>query len=273
MTEAAEVPSQDLLARYEFAIEAARQAGQLTLQYFQSGVGVDFKSDNTPVTVADREAELLVRKLVEQRFPNDTILGEEFPERKGDSAFRWIVDPIDGTKSFVCGVPLYTTLIGVECNGQAAVGVIEIPALEETVHAAKGHGAWLIRKGEKSAARVAKYDSMSDGLFTTSERATFDDRGAGDIYLQIESIARTARTWGDAYGYSLVATGRAAAMIDPIMSVWDAAAIQPILEEAGGVFTDWQGNPTIHGREGIGTTPELLTEILKITKTATPLPS
>ena len=223
------------------------------------------------MTIADREAELLVRKLVEEKFPGDSILGEEFPERIGESPFRWIVDPIDGTKSFVCGVPLYATLIGIEYEGRGIVGVIELPGLSETVHAAEGQGAWLIRDGQKQPAQVAEMASMSEGLFTTSERKTFDDRGASEVYLRLESAARTARTWGDAYGYSLVATGRAAAMVDPIMSVWDAAAIQPIMAEAGGIFTDWHGKPTIHGGEGIGTTPALLPEILEITKSVSRL--
>lgn len=133
--------------------------------------------------------------------------------------------------------------------------------------AAEGQGAWFTAPdGTRSAAKVGKFASLSEGLFTTSERKTFDERagGAGEVHSRLEAAAFTTRTWGDAYGYSLVATGRAALMLDPIMSVWDAAAILPILQEAGGVFTDWKGEPTIHGGEGIGTTKELLPKVLKL---------
>lgn len=254
-----------LAERYELAKAVAAEAGALTLQYFRGDFKVERKSDNTPVTIADREAELLVRKRVEAAFPDDSILGEEFPIREGTSPFRWIVDPIDGTKSFVCGVPLYATLIGIEYEGRGIIGVIQLPALSESVSAAEGQGAWFTAAdGSTSAARVGEFATLSEGLFTTSERKTFDERDAGDVHTRLEQACFTARTWGDAYGYSLVATGRAALMVDPIMSVWDAAAILPIMQEAGGVFTDWQGKPTIHGGEGIGTTKKLLPEVLKL---------
>ena len=251
--------------RYELAKVVAAEAAELTLKYFRQEFEVERKSDNTPVTVADREAEQWVRKRVAEAFPDDGIVGEEFEDREGSSAFRWIVDPIDGTKSFVCGVPLYATLIGVECNGEGVIGVIQLPALGECVTAARGQGAWFTAAdGTTTAAKVAQFDSLADGLFTTSERKTFDERDASEVFLRLESACFTARTWGDAYGYSLVATGRAALMVDPIMSIWDAAAILPIMQEAGGVFTDWRGQPTIHGGEGIGTTKELLPEVLRL---------
>lgn len=257
-----------LAERYEFAKVVAAEAGQHTLKYFRSEFNVERKSDNTPVTIADREAEQLVRDRVGKAFPDDSILGEEFPVKEGTTPFRWIVDPIDGTKSFVCGVPLYATLIGIEFEGRGVVGVIELPALGESVAAAEGQGAWFTAAdGTQTAAKVGKFASLADGLFTTSERKTFEERADGDasdVHHRIEAACFTARTWGDAYGYSLVATGRAALMLDPIMSVWDAAAILPILQEAGGVFTDWKGEPTIHGGEGIGTTKELLPEVLKL---------
>ena len=266
--------SPELGNRFEFARHAAKAAGQHTLKYFRSEFAVDRKGDDSPVTIADREAEQLVRKLIEDSFPGDSILGEEFDDKEGTSPFRWIIDPIDGTKSFISGVPLYTTLVAVEFEGRGVIGVIEIPALGESVYAAEGQGAWSTRGDSPPVrAKVGDYASLSEGLFVTSESGTFARRGAAATYQQLESAARVARTWGDAYGYALVATGRAVAMVDPIMEVWDAAAVQPVLIEAGGVFTDWQGESTIHSREGVGTVPGVLPEVLEITSKAQRIPA
>jgi fructose-1,6-bisphosphatase/inositol monophosphatase family enzyme len=127
--------------RLAWAIEIARQAGDVTLRHFrQPGLVVEYKGDASPVTVADRNAEELLRSRIAEKFPNDAILGEELGESKGASAFQWILDPIDGTKSFVHGVPLYTTLIGILANGQPTIGVIHAPATGETAYAAAGGG-------------------------------------------------------------------------------------------------------------------------------------
>ena len=264
--------SVELTARYEFAQQIAREAGDVTLQYFQKSIDVDRKQDGTPVTIADREAELLLRERINSRFPQDGILGEEHGETAGASGFRWILDPIDGTKSFVSGVPLYTTLIGVLKNETPQIGVIAAPALGEMLHAQVGGGAWYEQRERTPVrAKVSSCGSLSDAVFVTSERATFDDRDAGDAYRQLENTARLTRTWGDAYGYLLVATGRAELMIDAILSVWDAAAVAPVMTEAGGTFTDWQGKPTIFSREAIGTNGPILNEVLEIVRSFPPL--
>lgn len=253
--------------RYALAQSIAREAGQLTLSRFQTEIAVERKADQSPVTVADREAELLLRERISASFPDDAILGEEFPERSGTSGFRWIVDPIDGTKSFIHGVPLYGTLIGIEHESDSVVGVIEIPGLDESVSAAVGMGAVYRRRSQKPVpARVASEKTLAEGLLVTTETATYADRGAEEAYRRLEAAAQLARTWGDCYGYLLVVTGRALAMVDPIMNIWDAAAVKPILEEAGGTFTDWQGRATMNSGEGIGTNGHVLREILKITR-------
>jgi histidinol-phosphatase len=276
--------------RLELAIDAAREAGQLTLQYFQrSDLAIDLKHDATPVTIADREAEKLLRERIATSFPHDGILGEELGEKPGASGYRWILDPIDGTKSFIHGVPLYAVLVGVEqaagdhpsdgarpqavsgqqpaASSQPCIGVIHLPALNETVYAAKGQGAWhVLCDGPKQPARVSKAASLSDGLFLTSGLAGFHRRKAWSAFERLTKTARLTRTWGDAYGYLLVATGRAAAMVDPEMNVWDAAALLPVLEEAGGKFTDWRGNPTIAGGEGIATNGLVHEEVLKLVR-------
>ncbi|MBN8624109.1 MAG: histidinol-phosphatase [Planctomycetes bacterium] len=256
----------DLSARLELAVAAARKAGDLTLTYFQrDDLGVEIKSDDSPVTVADRGAEQLLRKEIAAAFPHDGILGEEFGEQAGTSGYRWILDPIDGTKSFISGVPLYGTLIGVEREGRSVVGVIHIPGLAETAYAATGGGAWYI-KGDAAPRRtyVSKKRELRESVFCTSEVRNFDRVGRRDAYDKLQAAARVSRTWGDAYGYLLVATGRAEVMVDPMMHVWDCAALQPVIEEAGGTFTDWQGTPTIHATQSIATNGALLKEVLAL---------
>lgn len=253
-------------ARLELARSAAREAGELTLTYFRRGVDVERKSDDSPVTVADREAEKLLRARIEARFPDDAIVGEEFPAREGTSGWRWILDPIDGTKSFISGVPLYGTMVGVERNARSDIGVVYIPGLDECIWGAVGRGAWhTVAGGEPRRAQVSQVASLGQGTFVTSQVDTFARRDALDAFHELEKAAYITRTWGDCYGYLLVATGRAVAMVDPIMNVWDAAALQPIMEEAGGAFTDWSGQPTIHSGEGIGANPGVLAEVLAIT--------
>ncbi|MCA9224546.1 MAG: histidinol phosphate phosphatase, partial [Planctomycetales bacterium] len=174
---------------------------------------------------------------------------------------------IDGTKSFISGVPLYGTMVGVEVDGRAEIGVVYVPGLDEGVYAARGQGAWRFRSGQPpERAHVSNCPRLADGVFVTSQVSTFRERGAKDVYDQLEAAAYVTRTWGDCYGYLLVATGRAEVMVDPIMNVWDAAAVQPIMEEAGGSFTDWNGNATIHSGEGIGTNRLVLEEVLAITR-------
>jgi histidinol phosphatase-like enzyme (inositol monophosphatase family) len=260
--------SSELAARLEVAVSAARQAGQLTLEYFRrEDLVVEFKADDSPVTVADRRAEQLLRARIAAAFPGDGILGEELGELAGDSGYRWILDPIDGTKSFVCGVPLYGTLVGVEYQAQSVVGVIYMPALDECIYAARGSGAWYTRADSPPRpARVRQPDRLSDAVCLTSDVATFLQRGAIQAFLDLQNGSRVMRTWGDCYGYLLVATGRADVMIDPILNIWDAAALQPVMQEAGGVFVDWQGKSTIHTGEGLGCHGGLLEQVLQITR-------
>jgi len=254
--------------RLELAQIAAREAGAITLRYFcQNNYDVELKHDRSPVTVADRQAEEHLRGRIAAAFPDDAILGEELPERQGTSGYRWILDPIDGTKSFISGVPLYGALIGVECESKSVVGVIHVPALGETVSAAVGQGAWHVRgSSPPERARVSAKAKLADSLFLTSEVKTYDRVARRAAYERLEAASRLARTWGDCYGYLLVATGRAEVMVDPVMNVWDCAALQPILEEAGGTFTDWNGKPTIHGGEAIATNGLVLDEVLAITR-------
>ncbi len=253
-------------ARLALAIRIARTAGEFTLKFFgASDLQVERKSDASPVTAADKGAEQLLRAEIAAAFPDDTILGEEFPVQEGTSGYRWILDPIDGTKSFISGVPLYSTLIGVEFQQRCLIGVIEIPALDERVWAAVGGGAWYARGNEPPRkAQVSTRARLADGLFVSSQVDSFAKHGRGEAYERLQAAAGITRTWGDGYGYLLVATGRAEVMADPIMNVWDAAALLPVVTEAGGTFTDWRGTPTIHSGNGIATNGRVFDEVMRL---------
>lgn len=245
----------------EFATETAYLAGRLTLGYFQSGVRTDFKADDTPITVADRLAEELIRSRIEARYPTHAIIGEEFglKESHGDN-YRWFIDPIDGTKSFMRGVPLYGVLIGLEIDGTVEVGVAYFPALDEMISAASGLGCWW--NGRR--ARVSDQSDMSRAILTSTSAQFFKQYGRQAEWERFLERCYFQTGWGDAYGYLLVATGRVEIMLDPIMNVWDCGPFPPILREAGGYFGDWQGNETIYANEAMATNANLLTETLNV---------
>lgn len=245
----------------EFATETAYLAGKLTLGYFQAGVRPDMKADNTPVTVADRGAEELVRARIEQRFPGHAVLGEEFgASDSSDGSHRWIIDPIDGTKAFIRGVPLYAVLLGLEIEGRVEVGVSYFPALDEMIYAATGHGCWW--NGRR--ARVSEIATLDRAFVTTTDVGSFARHGREAAWQRLVAATYHRAGWSDAYGHCLVATGRVEVALDPIMSVWDCGPFPPILREAGGYFGDWQGNETIYGNEAISTTPALLPQVLAL---------
>ncbi|MFO0788342.1 MAG: histidinol-phosphatase [Pirellulales bacterium] len=262
----------DVVERLNFAREIAREAGKFTLGYFRrSDLQIDRKQDETPVTAADRGAEELLRDRIAKRFPTDAIIGEEFGEQPGSTAYQWIVDPIDGTKSFIHGVPLYSNLVAVLRDGQPLIGVINVPALSEQLYASKGGGCWYANGAgaEPKRAQVSTVSKLSESLFLTSEVVSFTTQrkeDTVDVYLKLQRAARLSRTWGDAYGYVMVATGRAEIMIDPIAEIWDLAPLQTVIEEAGGFFCDWEGKPTIHARESIATNGRVTEEVLAVTR-------
>lgn len=242
----------------DFAVELARGAGDITLKYFRQRPETSTKSDGSYVTIADREAEAYLRRQIAERYPDDGIVGEEEGESQGRSGRRWIVDPIDGTFSFVHGVPFYGVLIGLEIDGELSVGVINIPALGEIVSAAKGVGCFL--NGERT--RVSNTAGLEDALLLCTDFSSCERYGFGRAGELLQARAKTSRTWGDCYGYVLVATGRADVMLDPVMNLWDCAALLPIMEEAGGTFTDWRGVRTAAGNNSIATNGLLFDEVM-----------
>jgi len=260
-------------------IDVGLAAGNKTLEHFQNrSLEVIRKGDDSPVTIADREAETLTRELLAARYPGDTIAGEEFAEQTGNNEYRWTVDPIDGTKSFICGVPLYSTLLAVEHAGRPLGGMILIPALGLAVVGAIGHGAFscdsLMASENRltpdwaaqpwTDARVSKRDQLSDAVFVTSEVGSFAERGEADAFERLQDACFLSRTWGDGYGYLMVATGRADLMVDPICKAWDVAAMLPILSESGGRFSDWKGVESVRSGEGVGSNGLLHDQIIEL---------
>ncbi len=251
----------ELCKLLDFAVETAHAAGRLTLGYFQTAVRPDWKRDHTPVTVADREAETLIRSRIEATYPTHAIVGEEYGQTGSSGAsHRWYIDPIDGTKSFIRGVPLYGVLLGLEIDGQIHVGVTCFPALDEIVAAATGLGCtWNGRR-----ARVSQTNTLSRAFVAFTDAAGFAKYGRTAAWERILAATYHRVGWSDAYGHALVATGRVELMLDPIMSPWDCGPFPVILREAGGFFGDWSGNETIYGGEAISTTQELLPEVLQL---------
>jgi myo-inositol-1(or 4)-monophosphatase len=251
----------DLRPYLDFAVETAYLAGRLTLGYFQAGVAAELKADQTPVTAADRGAEALIRQRIEQHYPAHAILGEEFGAKDSPaSAPRWIIDPIDGTKAFTHGVPLYAVLLGLEIEGQVQVGAAYFPALDEMLAAAIGAGCWW--NGRR--AHVSTVSQLSQAVVCTTDVLNFARRGHAAAWERIQRATYHRAGWSDAYGFMLVATGRAEVMLEPAMAVWDCGPFPPIFHEAGGYFGDWRGQPTIYAGEALATTPALLPEVLAL---------
>src|SRR6266852_405865 len=253
------IPESELKALLDFAVELAHDAGNITYRHFKGSFVAERKADNSFVTAADREAERYLRANIEKAFPDDAILGEEEGEKIGTSQRRWILDPVDGTYSFVHGVPLYAVLIGLEIDGESVLGAVNLPALDELVYAARGLGCFW--NGEP--ARVSATKSLSEALLLATDFGTCEQQGFGLAAEALQRQVNARRTWGDAYGHVLVATGRADIMLDPVMNVWDCAALLPLLEEAGGSFTDWQGNRTIHGGNAVSTNGLLFDDVME----------
>ncbi len=251
----------DLSRFLDFARQTAWEAGRLTLATFQTSHDTEYKEDASPVTIADRAAEQFIRRKIETTFPEHAILGEEFGTSQASGAsHRWIIDPIDGTKSFICGVPIYAVLLALEIEGEATVGVAHFPALDEMVSAASGLGC--SRNGR--ACRVSQKAPLSKAILAHADTSSFARQGAerGAAWDRLRAATYYNAGWCDAYGYALVATGRIEVMLDPIMNIWDCAPLLPILREAGGYFGDWKGNERIDGGEALATNALLKDEVL-----------
>lgn len=250
----------DWRTRYNLAVEMARRAGDLARTYYESTFEVEHKPDSSPVTIADKNAEKLVRDAVTAAFPNDGFLGEEFGDQPGSSGFRWIIDPIDGTKSFIRHVPIWATLIGLEYRGEQIGGVVYIPVFGMTYRALRGDGAYL----NDSRIRVSRVGTLADSSLCYSSMGWFTRAGREQVFHTLYKQTKRQRGHGDFYGFVLVAEGAADIMIEHGVNPWDVAATKAIVEEAGGMFTDWNGNPTIHTPDVLATNGVLHADILAI---------
>lgn len=234
-----------IATRLATALAASRDAGELIMNAFGRHLEIDIKADGSSVTAVDRAAERVLRESIRSRHQHDAILGEELGEESGMNEWRWILDPIDGTTAFIAGVPLFGVLVAAELNSRPVLGVLHFPALGETVWASSGAGAWF----NGTRASVSSIATLAEARVLTTELAdrpydalsperTLVANRLREGWLRLAAGAALARTWGDAYGYALVATGRAEVMLDPSLSIWDAAPLLVVIEEAGGVFTD-----------------------------------
>jgi histidinol phosphatase-like enzyme (inositol monophosphatase family) len=258
----------DGAALLEAVVEVARLAGSVALGYFDDArratLAVEHKSDGSPVTAADRAAERSAREWIERRFPADGVLGEELGTVRPDATRRWIIDPIDGTKSFVRGVPLWGTLVAVAEGDAVLAGAIHCAAATELVAAAIGQGSWW----NGTRCHVSDVADLERATVLATDIREGPAPGRLGAWRRLAERAAIARTWGDAYGYVLVATGRADVMVDAVMAPWDTAALAPVITEAGGVFTDWNGAPTAFGDSSIATNAALATVARRVLQVA-----
>ncbi len=249
----------------DFTRQLAYQAGKLTLEYYNKGIPHDMKADETPVTAADRAAEEFIRREIERAYPSHAIVGEEYGEKAGEgNPFRWIVDPIDGTKSFIKGVPFYSVLIGLEIEGISRVGAACFPALDEVLYAADGLGAWCNEK----RVHVSDVSEMKKAVFTFTSWSGFRTRKRLDVFENLHRDCFIGRGWGDAYGLYLVATGRTEIHVEPSVALWDVAPFPPIFREAGGYFGSWSGEEGHTHGEALAVNAALKPKVLELTRGA-----
>jgi histidinol phosphatase-like enzyme (inositol monophosphatase family) len=242
-----------------FAVNLIRSAGELTLESFGKPLTITRKEDGSPVTTTDLEVESFIRSQITEKYPDDSILGEEAGPRPGSSDRCWMIDPIDGTYSFVHGVPLYGVMLGLSVAGEPHLGVINLPALGELIYAVRDGGCFW----NEVPARVSSKESLNEALLLSTDFMNCEKRGFGGPVTKLQQRVAAVRTWGDCYGHVLVATGRAEVMLDPLMKSIDCAILMPIVEEAGGTFTDWRGHRTIYGGDAISTNRSLHASVIQ----------
>jgi histidinol phosphatase-like enzyme (inositol monophosphatase family) len=237
----------------------AQASAEIIRGYFRTGISVESKIDDSPVTIADKKAEEAMRELIINHFPDHGIFGEEFGKTNIDAEFTWIIDPIDGTKSFICGAYSFGTLIGLLRNGQPILGVYNHPILND----------FLI--GDNSETKIndkitmlRNCDELGKAVLLTTDHLNIEKYQDADKFNKLIKKVKLYRNWGDCYGYYLLATGYADIMIDPIMSPWDLLPLIPIIKGAGGVVTDYQGNDPIIGKSAIASSPQIHSEIISL---------
>lgn len=235
--------NQELL---KIALEASALAEKEILKVYTSDYSVEWKPDSTPVTIADKKSEEVMREFFAKETPGFGIIGEEFGVESKEAEYQWILDPIDGTKSFIHGVPLFGTLIALYKKGTPLVSIIRLPALHSTLYASEGAGAFI--DGKRIFA--SKETELSQALVLSGTLNTMEDKGYGKPFESLRRSARLYRGWGDCYGYYLVAAGRGDIMVDPVVSLWDVAPLPLIFKEAGGYFGSFSGEEKLFDESG-----------------------
>ena len=235
----------------KIALKTAELAEENILKFYQNDVGVEWKADKTPVTIADKGTEELARKFWAKETPGFGVIGEEFGIESPDAEFQWVIDPIDGTKSFIHGVPLFGTLIALYHKNVPIASVIRLPAMKSAVWAVNGGGAFL----DGREVHASKVSQLSDALVLSGTVNTMEDKGFGEGFTKLRRSARLHRGWGDCYGYYLVAAGRAEIMVDPVVSLWDIAPFPLLMKEAGGKFSTIDGKMELFDASGKPTAP------------------
>lgn len=248
----------DLTPYRTFLHELATASGDFIRPYFaQPGLAVETKDDTSPVTAADRGAEELMRRLIASRYPSHGVIGEEHGSDRPDVEWVWVLDPIDGTKTFITGVPLWGTLIALLHQGQPVLGAIHQPVLGQLC---VGDGAATLLNGRP--VRMRDCDRIEEATLLTSDWLMPAQHRHGPAFAALAGRARLARTWGDCYGYLLLAAGWADVMCDPVMNPWDIAALVPVIRGAGGVITDWRGGEPYPADSTVAAGPALHAQVV-----------
>jgi len=248
------------LSEYKnFCKVLAEASANVIGKYFRTEISVELKNDNSPVTIADKKAEQVMRELIMKQYPDHGIFGEEFGETNKDAEYTWILDPIDGTKSFICGAYSFGTLIGLLKNGQPIIGVYNHPIFNDFLIGdnletrINGETTFIRNCSELNKAVLLTTDHLNIGKYQDIEK-----------FNQLIKKVKLYRNWGDCYGYYLLATGYADIMIDPIMSPWDLLPLIPIIKGAGGVISDYQGNDPVKGKSAVASSPHIHSEIISL---------
>ncbi len=242
----------------QFVKQLSNISGNVIKKYFRSPISIGRKTDNSPVTIADKKAEELMREAILKVYPDHGIIGEEFGEHKGKSQFKWVLDPIDGTKSFICGTVNFGTLIALLKDDKPVLGVFNQPILNEFLI---GNGKDTFLNGKKVLMR--KCNRLSEAVLLTTDYLNIEKHQNIKKFNKLIHKVKFFRGWGDCYGYYLLATGFADVMADPIMSFWDIAAIVPIIKGAGGTITDYHGNDPLKGNSIIAASRKIHHQIIK----------
>lgn len=243
----------------DVAIDAARQAGELALKYFKSQPKIEYKPDNTPVTRADRECEQLIRKIISRKFPDHGIIGEEFEAKNPSARFKWVIDPIDGTKDFVRKLPLWGSFLAVTENDIPIIGIVYFPVQDEMFVAQKGKGTYLNNR----KTRVSKVSNLKDACIGYGSITRFREKGFQDGLIKLLEKPQNRRSMGP-YGINQLLKGNVDVEIEPAGSIWDFAAPALVVEEAGGKFTDFSGNFSLTSHLGVYSNGLLHNKVIKI---------